>query len=137
MDPADQGIDQHVDDALAELVGHERSNGAVPDRPAAMGSGQHGIAGEAQRTADAHDAGTGRGPEPGRYPEGMALGQGTQVPAGPYRRTPGRNGHKRVGQSHLPAQVDRLTPTPEEAVWPQIDHAPTDFVALEGSTELG
>ncbi len=99
VDPADQRVDQRVDDALAELARHERADGAVADRPPDVGPGQHGVTGEAQRAADADDAGAGRRPEPGRDAEGVALGQRAQAPAGPHRRTPGRNGHERRRRS--------------------------------------
>src|SRR6202034_191959 len=108
--------------------------GAVPDRSAAVGPGQQGITGEAQRAPDTHDARARGGPEPGRYPEGMTLGQGTQASAGPARRTPGRTGHERVGQPHLTAQVDRLRAATEKAVGPEVHDAAPDLFALEGAT---
>ncbi len=137
MNPTDEGIDQHVDDALSELAGHEGPDGAVPDRPADVRSGQDGVTSEPERTADADNAGARRGPEPGRYPECVAFGQGTQAPARPDRGTPGRDGHERVGQSDLSAQVDRLRAPSEEPVRPQIDHATPDLVALQWATESG
>ena len=106
-----------------------------PIGPRTSGRGQQGVAGEAQRTPDAHDAGAGRRPEPGRDPEGVALGQGAQAPAGPDRRTAGRDGHERVGEPDLAAQVDRLGPAPEEPVGPQVDHAAPEIVALQGAAE--
>ncbi len=137
MDPADEGIDQQVDHALAELARDERSDGAVADRAAGIGSGEHRITGEAQRTTHAHDAGSGRWPEPGRNPEGETFGQRAQAPAGPDRRTPGRHGHQRVAQPHFAAQVDRLGPSSEEPVGAQIDDAPPDLDALQRATESG
>ena len=75
VDAADERIDQRVDDTPAELVRHEGADGTVADRPAGVGPGQHGVAGEAERAARAEDAGAGRGPEPGRDPERVPLGQ--------------------------------------------------------------
>ena len=106
-----------------------------PIGPADVGSGQHGIAGESQRAAEAHDARAGRRPEPGRDPECVALGQRAQAPAGPDRRTPGRDRHERVGQSHLVAQVDRLAPTPEEPVRAQVDDPSPEVLALQGAAQ--
>ena len=121
VDAADERVDQRVDDALAELARHEGPDGAVADRPPGVGPGQHGIAGEAERAADADDARARRGPEPGGDPEGVPLGQRAQASAGPDRRAPGRDGHERVGEPHLVAQVDRLGPAAEEPVGTQVD----------------
>ena len=49
MDAADERIDQHVDDAAAELARHQGSDRTVADGPAGVGSGQHGVAGEPER----------------------------------------------------------------------------------------
>ncbi len=51
VDAADERIDQRVDDTPAELVRHEGADGTVADRPAGVGPGQHGVAGEAERAA--------------------------------------------------------------------------------------
>ena len=92
VDAADQGVDQRVDDPLAELARHERPDGAVADRPAHVGPGQRRVAGEAQPCRRGpEDAGAGGGPEPGRDPEREALGQRAQPAAGPDRRAPRRD----------------------------------------------
>ena len=135
VDPADERVDHGVDDALAELAGHERADGSVADRPPDVGPGQHGIAGEAQRAAGTDDAGAGCRPEPRRDPEGVAVRQRAQATTRPHRRTPRRNGHERVGDPHLPAQVDGLAPPAEERVGSQVDHASADVVALQGTAE--
>ena len=70
-------------------------------------------------------------------PECVALGQGTQAPARPDRGAPGRDGHERVGQPDLSAQVDRLRAPSEEPVGAQIDDAAPELVALQWATESG
>ena len=90
VDAADEGVDQDVDDPLAELARHERPDGAVADRPPDVGPGQHGIAGEAERAADAEDAGAGGRPEPGgdaRAPGPRAACAGARGPT-PTRPAP-------------------------------------------------
>ena len=49
VDAADQGVDEDVDDLLAQLARHERADGAVADRPPDVGAGQHGVAGQADQ----------------------------------------------------------------------------------------
>src|ERR1700734_3874193 len=101
MDSADEGVHQGVDDALAELARHEGTDSAVADRPPGVGPGQHGITGETECTADAHDARARGRPEPGGDTEGMSFGRRAQATAAPYRRTPRRDGRECRRDPHL------------------------------------
>ena len=102
-----------------------------PIGPRDVGPGQDSVTSEAQRTTDADDAGAGRRPEPGRDAEGVALGQRAQAPAGPDRRTPGRDGHQVVTDPHLSTQLDRLAAAAEESVRAEVDDASPDVLTLQ------
>ena len=136
VDAADQRVDQRVDDTPAELVRHERADGTVADRPAGVGPGQQGVAGEAERRRGRRGCRSGRWARTGSGCRARGPRAAGAAARGP---TPTRHG-RRWARARPPSPTSRHRSTasgrrPRKPSGPMSTTRPPNVVALQRAAE--
>ena len=105
--------------------------------PRDVGSRQQRVTGQRDIATQPEDARSCGRPEAGGDPQREALGQGSDLPAGPHAGAATSDGHQRVRQTDLVTEVGRFGPAPQKSVRAGVDDVSTEWHAVERSPEPG